>query len=83
MELEFPETIDARIKATIKAKNRCKMKMGMERMDSKDFIPASSMKCNLKMYPYYETADMTGDAMKEVKKEKMKFIESKKRSLMK
>jgi len=29
------------------------------------------------------TADMTGDAMKEVKKEKMKFIESKKRSLMK
>ena len=68
MELEFPETLDARIKATNKAKKACGRRIGEDKVHEAVFKPASSMKCNTKMYPYYETKEMTAEKMKEVVK---------------
>lgn len=67
MELEFPETLDARIKATNKAKKECGNRIGSDTVTKKAFIPASSLKCDTKMFPYYETKEMTGAKMKDVK----------------
>lgn len=84
MELEFPETLDARIKATNKSQGRCKSKIGTDTIDSKHTFNSSgshTYKHGFTTGPKYETMEMTGEAMKTVKKEKAKFMASTQRAL--
>ena len=84
MELEFPETLEARIKATKNSQNRCKSKIGADVIDSKHAFNRSgslTYKNGFMVGPKYETMEMTGEAMKTVKKEKAKFVASTQRAL--